>query len=91
MMRRPVHFEILADDPYVDQDGDGWAPGPSYEASGITELLFLFKDPDDNDPGTEVRLPPAFWDLISDILLGEILDIPKILSEAERLGLKPPQ
>jgi hypothetical protein len=83
--------EILADDPYVDQDGDGWAPGPSYEASGITELLFLFKDPDDNDPGTEVRLPPDFWDLISDILLGEILDIPKILSEAERLGLKPPQ
>jgi hypothetical protein len=86
----PLHdlSEIIATDPYVDQDGDGWAPGPSYEASGITELLFLFKDPDDSDPGTGVTLPPDVWDIISDILLSEILDIPKIRAEAERLGVK---
>ncbi len=83
--------DLLASDPYVDRDGDGWAPGPSYEASGITELLFLFKDPDDGDPAMQVTLPPDVWDLISTVLLREILDLPKIRDEAKRLGVELPQ
>lgn len=81
--------DILASDPYVDQDEDGWAPGPNYEASGLTELLFLFKDPDDGDPMVQPELPPDVWDLISDILLREILNIPPLRTEAERLGVAP--
>jgi hypothetical protein len=42
--------DIMGIDPYVDHDEDVWAPGPQYEASGITELLFLFTNPDDTDP-----------------------------------------
>lgn len=83
--------DLLASDPYVDQDRDGWAPGPSYEASGITELLFLFKDPDDGDPAMQVTLPPDVWDLISTVLLREILNLPKIRDEAKRLGVELPQ
>ena len=81
----PIH----ARDPYVDHDEDGWAPGPNYEASGLSELLFLFKDPDDTDLAVGVELPPDVWDLISDILLREILDIPAIQAEAKRLGMSP--
>jgi hypothetical protein len=79
--------DIMMIDPYVDHDGDGWAPGPQYEASGITELLFLFTDPDDNDANKQVELPPDVWDLISDILLREILQIPQIQEEAIRQGI----
>jgi hypothetical protein len=79
--------EIMAADPYIDQDGDGWAPGPQYTASGITELLFLFKDSDDSDPQVQVELPPDVWDLISDILLGEFLRIPQIRDEAVKQGI----
>jgi hypothetical protein len=80
--------EISAGDPYIDRDGDGWAPGPQYAASGMTELLFLFRDPDDTDPQVQVELPPNVWDLISDIILKEILQIPTIETEASRLNLK---
>jgi hypothetical protein len=80
--------EILANDPYIDRDEDGWASGPQYVASGMTELLFLFKDPDDTDPQVQVAMPPDVWDLISDILLEEILQIPAIEAEAKRLNLK---
>ncbi len=78
---------VHAMDPYVDQDGDGWAPGPDYAASGLTEILFLFRDPDDGDSAEEVDLPPEVWDLISDVLLEELVDIPTIRLEAERLGM----
>jgi hypothetical protein len=79
---------VLATDPYVDRDGDGWAAGPDYEAAGLTELLFLFKDPDDTDAAVQVELPPNVWDLISKILLREILGIPSVPQAAERLGVK---
>ena len=54
----------------------------------MTELLFLFRDPDDTDPQVQVELPPNVWDLISDIILKEILQIPTIETEASRLNLK---
>jgi hypothetical protein len=84
----PLHdlSTILASDPYVDRDGDGWAPGPAYQAAGLTELLFLFKDPNDADAATQVELPADVWDLISRILLRELLDLPQVRSAAERLG-----
>jgi len=87
----PLHVlsDVLARDPYVDRDGDGWAPGPAYEAFGLTELLFLFKDPDDGDPTVQPELPPDVWDRISDVLLREILGIPLIRMEAGRLGIWP--
>lgn len=81
--------QILPSDPYVDADGDGWAPGPGYQASGLTELLFLFKDPDDADPTVQVQLPPDVWDQISEIFLQELLGIPTLRAKAERLGSAP--
>ncbi len=79
--------DIMKTDPYVDHDEDGWAPGPQYEATGIPELLFLFTDPDDTDPNVGMELPPDIWDLVSDILLREILQIPQIQEEAIRQGI----
>jgi hypothetical protein len=67
---------VLATDPYVDRDGDGWAAGPAYQGAGLTELLFLYKDPDDTDPAAQVQLPPDVWERISQVLLWEILGIP---------------
>jgi len=80
---------ILASDPYVDQDGDGWAPGPNYSASGITNLLFLFKDPNDANPAVQPVLPPDVWQQIGKALLGEILNLPPMREEAARIGLIP--
>lgn len=40
---------VMANDPYIDRDGDGWAPGPVYQHPGVTALLFLFKDPNDGN------------------------------------------
>lgn len=62
--------EIMQHDPYVDRDGDGWVPGPYYEAKGLTELLFLFKDPDDADATIQPEIPANVWTRISDNLLG---------------------
>ncbi len=81
--------EVMLNDPYIDWDGDGWAPGFGYEGAGITKLLFLFKDPDDNDPSVQVELPPGIWNIISDILLDQIIDLPAVQEEAQRLGISP--
>ncbi len=81
--------DVLPTDPYIDWDGDGLAPGPSYRALGFTRLLFLFKDPDDTDPEVQAEMPPDVWNLISDVILGEILDIPTIQAWAESLGAVP--
>jgi hypothetical protein len=79
---------VLATDPYVDRDGDGWAAGPDYQHAGITEVLFLFKDPDDGDAAVQVDLPDNVWEIIRDALLGDILGrAPALRPEAERLGL----
>ena len=80
---------ILAADPYIDRDGDGWARGPDYEGSGFTNLLFLFKDPDDSAPAVQPVMPPDLWKMISDVLLDEILDIPAMRASAKDLGLMP--
>ena len=64
--------DILAEDPYVDRDGDGWVPGPDYSPQGFTEILFLLKDPDDADPTVQPVLPANIWRYISDILLDDM-------------------
>lgn len=71
----PLHDleAILATDPYIDRDGDGWAPGPGYSAAGIPELLFLFKDPDDTSASVQPVLPDDVWVLISNAILREFL------------------
>jgi hypothetical protein len=63
---------VMASDVYVDRDGDGWVPGPDYQPTGLTELLFLFRDPDDADPQVQVQLPDDVWDEISNVLLQEL-------------------
>ncbi|OIQ02450.1 MAG: hypothetical protein AUK55_00815 [Syntrophobacteraceae bacterium CG2_30_61_12] len=63
---------VMVTDVYVDRDGDGWVTGPEYTPTGLTELLFLFRDPDDADPAVQVDLPDDVWDRISDILLQEL-------------------
>ena len=60
---------IMANDPYIDNDGDGWAPGPEYESSGITSMLFFFRDPDDTDPAAKPVLPADIWHRISEAIL----------------------
>jgi hypothetical protein len=77
--------KVIVNDPYIDKDGDGWAPGPNYAASGLTQLLFLFRDPDDNNPGIQPVLPPDIWTQISNILLNEVTSSPAISAEASRL------
>ena len=84
--------DVLAGDPYVDRDGDGWVAGPDYKASGRTKILFLFKDAQEGVPGPAVidtMAASAVWDLISDALLEEIVDIPLIRTEAQRLEIIP--
>jgi lysophospholipase L1-like esterase len=81
---------VLAGDPYVDRDGDGWAPGPPLEGTGITGLLYLFKDPDDSSASAQVVLPEDVWQRIAHALLGEVLGLPLMRAEAERLGMTPP-
>jgi len=100
-MGEPIYSEseladILLSDPYVDGDGDGWVQGRSddYKPSGLTKLLYLFQDIEEGSPG-KARIdvlmeenPAQVWDMISDILLGEIIDIPLIQLEAQRLGIR---
>jgi hypothetical protein len=81
--------QILATDPYIDHDGDGWAPGPEEEAFGFTELLFLFKDPNDADPTVQPQLPSDVWEQVSRILLQEILGLPHLRRKAAGLGVIP--
>lgn len=68
----------LTTDPYIDRDGDGWVPGPGYPPSGITELLFMFTDPDDTDPSIRAVLPDDFWDKMSRILFQELVAKPGV-------------
>lgn len=63
--------EICAGDPYVDRDGDGWVPGPGYEAPGIPALLMLFTDPDDADPEAGPLLPDDIWERVAEIVMQE--------------------
>jgi lysophospholipase L1-like esterase len=81
---------VGAVDPYRDNDLDGWAPGPPWNASGITELLHLFRDPDDASAAEGVQLPDDVWDRISAVLLGQVLDVPAIRSQAEKMGVNGP-
>jgi len=79
---------VMDSDPYIDRDGDGWAAGPNYAHAGITNLLFLFKDPDDADPAQQVTLPPDVWERIQDAILSSVLAAgPTVRAEAQRLGL----
>jgi hypothetical protein len=89
---------IMKKDVYVDRDGDGWVNGPSYKGFGRTRILHMFKDAD-GDSGSdhlgEARIdrmePDEVWDLISEALLEEIIDIPAIRAEAIRIGCWPPR
>jgi len=84
--------EVAAGDPYVDRDGDGWVRGPTTAASGNTAILYLFKDAD-RDTGSSDRAKidglsaDQVWERISDALIEEIVGIPAIRAEAERLGI----
>ena len=80
--------QVIASDPYADQDGDGWVPGPNDPAQGITQLLFLLRDPDDSDATKQVQIPADVWDQISAILLHQLLGIPALAKEAQRVGIQ---
>ena len=81
---------VFQTDPYIDQDLDGRAPGRDCPASGGTEILFLFKDPDDTNPNIQTTLPPDVWDRISDVFLEELLGNSAIRAEAKRRGIALP-
>ena len=70
--------QTLATDPYIDRDGDGWVSGPAYPPSGLTELLFMFTDPDDTDPSLRAALPDNFWEKMSRILFRELVGKPEV-------------
>ncbi len=70
--------QTLATDPYIDRDGDGWVSGPAYPPSGLTELLFMFTDPDDTDPSLRAVLPDNFWEKMSRILFLELVGKPEV-------------
>jgi hypothetical protein len=81
---------VFTTDPYIDHDNDGFAPGPDYQVSGINELLFLFKDPNDAQAGVQVDLPADVWQIIARAILGEITGLSAVVdTEAQRLGLLP--
>jgi hypothetical protein len=88
--------DIQSKDPYVDEDEDGWLKGRDIsfdKLSGRTKLLYLLQDLNDDNPDIGARMdamdPDKIWDLISDVLLDEIIDIAVIRAEAERLGIVP--
>jgi hypothetical protein len=64
---------IMQQDPYIDRDGDGWVSGPAYTAPGFTELLFMFKDPDDSNAAVQPDLPVDVWQRISDFFMQKII------------------
>jgi len=79
--------DVFTYDPYIDHDNDGYAPGPDYTPHGMTEMLFLLKDPDDTDPNVVPVIPDDVWTRFSRILLRDALGIPALQAEAERLGI----
>jgi hypothetical protein len=82
---------VFLTDPYVDNDNDGFAEGPTYPASGITELLFLFKDPDDSNPSVQADIPANVWTIIARAILEEVTGRSATLkTEAQRRGLFKP-
>lgn len=87
----PMHDleTVLATDPYIDHDNDGWAPGPGYRPSGLTKVLRLFTDEDDSDPSVGVEFPRNVWRVVSNAFLFDMLGIPAIRAEAERVGIVP--
>ena len=60
-----------------------------YFAAGLTKLLFMLTDPDDNDAAAQVELPPDVWNQLSDAMLEEVLGVPTIRRTAEQLGIVP--
>lgn len=82
---------VAASDPYWDKDGDGFPPGPPWTASGITELLHLFRDPDDTSASVGVELPDDVWARISAVLLGQLLQVPAIQAQAEKMKVTAPR
>lgn len=80
---------VFATDPYIDHDNDGWAPGPDYRPFGITELLFMLTDPDDTNGAIRATLPDNVWRMISNALVRDLVEIPRLRLEAQRLGIMP--
>jgi hypothetical protein len=79
---------VASTDPYIDRDGDGFATGPNYTVPGMTELLFLFKDPNDTDANIQVTLPANVWKTIEQVLLREIIGTDRLIyAEAQRRGV----
>ena len=77
--------QVSSLDPYIDRDGDGWVPGPDSTPTGISQILFLLTDHDDENAAVGADLPDDTWELISDVLLERILGIPSIAAEAARI------
>ena len=67
----PLHDlpSVREHDPYRDDDGDGWVPGPDHAVSGIPEILLKFTDPDDTDPDAGPLFPDTIWNDFSRILI----------------------
>ncbi len=82
--------QLALTDPYWDQDGDGWAPGPSYQTSGIASMLFLLTDSDDTNTAIGPVIPPDVWQSMSQALLRDLLGLPALRAEAARLGYVEP-
>lgn len=84
----PLHDldAISQSDPYWDQDGDGWAPGPNNTFTGLASMLALLTDADDTDPGVRAVLPADVWEQMSEAMLKDLLGIPALRAEALRQG-----
>jgi hypothetical protein len=76
---------VAAKDPYWDKDGDGWAPGPPWTASGAAAILHLFRDADDTDAAVGVDLPQDIWERFSAVLLEQLLDVPALQAQAVKM------
>lgn len=63
---------VFNNDPYIDKDGDGWAAGPNYSASGVAELLFFLTDADDNNPNVGPSIPSNVWSRVSAVLRDQL-------------------
>jgi len=67
---------IFDQDPYIDHDGDGWPPGPSYTPFDIGRLFHLLKDPSDQDPLVIPVISNNIWKVLGEILLDRLRGIP---------------
>lgn len=72
-------------DPYRDHDGDGFAKGPPWTASGRTELLHLFRDTNDQNPSVGAVMPADLWDRVSRILLEIATGVPALEADAREI------